>query len=699
MITSHEFLKALAIVLGVAAVTTVVFQRLRQPVVLGYILAGLIVGPNVPVPLVADREIIRTLSELGVILLMFSLGLEFSLRKLIRVGATSALVAVIETSLMVWAGTMAGRAFGWSHRESLFAGAVVAISSTTIVAKAFDESRIKGRMRELAFGILIAEDLIAILLMAVLTAVSSGDGVSGGTVARSAGRLAAFLAGVLVVGLIFVPRLVRAINRLKRPETTLVASIGICFGLALLANAFGYSVALGAFLAGTLVAESGDEARIEPLIAPVRDMFAAIFFVSVGMTIEPAAIWHHWLPIVVFTLVVLVGKTIGVSAGAFFTGHGVRASVQAGMSLAQIGEFSFIIAALGMSLGVTGEPLYALAVAVSTLTTLTTPWMIRAGDGAARAFDHWLPQRLQTFAALYGSWLEGLRTRRQDDSSARLRRKVKLLLVDGAVFTAVVIGAASLWWRGAAVLTTRLGLPAWLAAGLVIAGGVLLAAPFGFGVLRMARAVGVTIAERALPSVPDGTLDLAAAPRKALVMGLQLVIAMIIGLPLLALVQPFLPRWGAAAMFAVAILTLGLSLHRTTRNLQGHVRAGAELVVEVLTAQARKGSAQTPNQGLPLVDVRGLLPGLGQPTTVLIPEGSRAVGKSLAELEVRSATGASVLAIVRGDSGVTVPNAGERLRAGDVLALVGTSEAVAAARALLAGDNAAEAPATPDRAA
>lgn len=312
---AHHFLETLTIVLGTAAVTTVLFQRLRQPVVLGYILAGFIIGPNVPVPLVADRAVVQTLSELGVILLMFSLGLEFRLGKLVQLAPTAGLTALLQSSLMVWLGFVVGRLFGWSNTESAFAGAVMAISSTTIIAKAFDEQRIKGPLRELVVGILIVEDLIAILLMAALTAVATGSGLSASEVAFTTGRLGLFLVGLVTVGLLVVPRAARAVVRLGRPETTLVASIGLCFGISLLAHALGYSVALGAFVAGSLLAESGEQEQIEHLVQPVRDMFAAIFFVSVGVLIDPALILQHWAPIAVFTVVVLLGKVVGVALG------------------------------------------------------------------------------------------------------------------------------------------------------------------------------------------------------------------------------------------------------------------------------------------------------------------------------------------------------------------------------------------------
>ena len=348
---AHEFLQTLALVLCAAAVTTVVFQWLRQPVVLGYLLAGMVVGPDVPVPLLADSRTVQTLAELGVILLMFSLGIEFSLPKLLRVGPTAGLVAIFQCSLMIWLGYLVGQAFGWSQLASIYAGAVIAISSTTIIIKAFEEQRIKEDFTHIVFGILIVEDLIAILLITILTALSSGEELSALEVGRAAGRLAAFLLVIFVVGLLTIPRLMRAVVRLDRSETTVVASVGIAFVFAYLAAAFGYSVALGAFLAGSLVAESGVEKTIEHLVQPVRDIFAAIFFVSVGMLISPADIAAHWPIVLVFLVVVVVGKIASVTVGAFLTGQSVQTSVKTGMSLAQIGEFSFIIASVGVATG------------------------------------------------------------------------------------------------------------------------------------------------------------------------------------------------------------------------------------------------------------------------------------------------------------------------------------------------------------
>jgi CPA2 family monovalent cation:H+ antiporter-2 len=680
---AHEFLVTLTTVLCVAAVTTVLFHRLRQPVVLGYILAGLIVGPYLPIPLVANREVIQQLSETGVILLMFSLGLEFRLRKLIQVGPSAVITAVIQTSIMVWIGYPMGLAFGWTRLESIFAGAIIAISSTTIIAKAFEEQGIKGRLHEFVVGILIVEDLIAILFMAILTTISTGRGLSPGTLAYSSTSLAVFLVGLVVVGLLIIPRLVRTILSLQRAETTLMACMGICFAISLLASELGYSVALGAFIAGSLVAESGEEKIIAPLILPVRDMFAAIFFVSVGMLIDPSLILRHWPEVATFTAIVILGKVCGVALGAFFTGNGIRTSLQTGMSLAQIGEFSFIIAGLGISLKVTGDFLYSIAVAVSGITTLTTPWLIRAGDPVARFIDRKLPRPFQTFAALYGSWIENMRTVRHDTTMGRrVRRLVKLLLLDSVLLIALVIAAAFYQDYLTNLITAHFGLSSELTQLVIVLLCVVSVLPFIIGIIRTARALGLALAALSMPEAGEGKLDLADAPRRMFVVTLQLAIVLVVALPLLALSQLFfLPYWIAALVFGMLLIFLGIMLWKNAENLQGHIRAGAEVVVEVLMKQAKKGPAVS--VGDPLEEIRNLVPGLGEPVPLHIDAHFFGIGKSLAELNLRGETGASILVIVRDQEKVIMPGAGERLREGDTLAIVGTREAVAAAAALL----------------
>jgi CPA2 family monovalent cation:H+ antiporter-2 len=684
---AHHFLLALTVVFGVAAVVTVLFHRLRQPVVLGYVIAGLLVGPHLPVPLVADPAIVQTLSELGVVLLMFALGLEFSLRKLVQVGTTAGITAVVETSLMVWLGFLAGRAFGWTWLESLFAGAVVAISSTTIIAKAFDEQKVRGKLREFVIGALIAEDLIAILLIAVLTALASGAGLSPRGLALTAGRLMAFLVALVVLGLLVIPRAMRAVVRLKSSETTLIAAIGICFGVSLLAQAAGYSVALGAFLAGSLVSESGEAEAVEPLVAPVKDLFAAVFFVSVGMTLDPAIIARNWAAVAVLSAVVVIGKIGGVSVGAFLTGAGVPTSVQAGMSLAQIGEFSFIIAGLGVALGATREFLYPVAVSVSAVTTLLSPWLIRASGASADYLDRRLPRALQTFAVLYGSWIEGLRKAPpQRTRAAQARRLVRLLFIDALALAAVAVGFSVLHGRALDLLETRFRMAPAASRWVVELSAVLLALPFAAGVVRVAHRLGTVLASAALPEAAGRRVDLAVAPRRMLSAALQITVVLLIGAPLVAITQPFLPGIEGAVALGSLLLALAVGFWRSAKNLQGHVRAGAQVIAEALGSQARSGARAPAQQAM--AQVRELMPGLGEPQSLSLDGASPAVGRSLAELNLRGRTGATVLAIHRSEGDVLLPAANEVLCPGDLVALAGSEEALLAAKDVLTGQRA-----------
>jgi CPA2 family monovalent cation:H+ antiporter-2 len=693
MLDAHEFLRSLTVVLAVAALTTVLFHRLRQPVVLGYLLAGLIVGPHVPIPLVADTEVVRILSELGVILLMFSLGLEFHIGKLIRVAPTAGVTALLQSSLMVLLGFAIGRLFGWSVLTSLFAGAVIAISSTTIIARAFDEQGIRGKLREFVVGILIVEDLIAVMLMAVLTALATGSGLGAGPLLATVGKLAAFLVGLVVAGLVLLPPAARVVARRRSRETTLVASVGFCFAVALLAQSFGYSVALGAFIAGSLVSETGRGRPVEAVIEPVRDMFAAVFFVSVGMLIDPALIARYWPAVAALTLAVVVGKIVAVSIGAFLTGMGMRTSIQSGLSLAQIGEFSFIIAGLGLALRATPEFLYAIAVAVSAITTLLTPWLIRWSPAIAAWVDRKLPRALQTFAALYATWIDELRERKREDSAVRvIRRRVRLLVLDAVLIAAVVVGTAAVAGRVAAFARDRLGLPETLARFVVVTAGVVAAMPFLVGVVRVARRLGADMGNLMLPPKEGRAVDPARAPRRALVLALQLGAVLIVGLPLAALTQPFLPAGLPVAFIGLLLIALGVAFWRSAENLQGHVRAGAQAIVQALASQARRSAGPaagstapvTPSVS-PLERVSDLLPGLGDLAAVRLEALSPAVGQTLAQLNLRGLTGATVLAITRAEGGVLVPGATEELRAGDVLALAGTHDAIAAAKARLYG--------------
>jgi len=668
----------IAMIVGIAALMATVFQRLGLPIVLGYLLAGLLVGPHLPTGFAVSPALAHPLSDIGVILLMFSLGLEFSLRRLIRIAPSGGLVALIECSLVAWLAYFSGRLLGWSATESIFVGALCAISSTTIIAKTFTEKGIHGRLSEIVFSVLVAEDLIAILMLAVLTAVTGGGGLSAGFLGRTTLRLLGFLTVMLAGGMLVVPRSVRLVAGLGRAEILVMTCLGLAFSFAFLAQKAGYSVAFGAFLAGALVAESGEARVAERLVRPIRDIFAGVFFVSIGMLIDPGAIRQHAAAVLVLTAVVVTGKVLGVGLGTFVAGHGVRLSIQSGMSLAQIGEFSFIIAGLGAATGVLRSFLFPVAIAVSALTALLTPFLIRSSARAAAYVDRRLPHAVQTYAALYGSWVQTLgETRKRRTEWTRIRRLSGFLVLDVVIIAALVITSSLGRGRLADLLTGRIH-PT-LARALVTLSAIVLALPFFWGALRSARSLGLVLAEGAFPR-KGGGLDLAEAPRRALRATLELAILFAAGAPLVALTQPFLPTSFPFALALVAgVALLALPFWRSATNLQGHVRAGTQALLETLVAQSRSGKPASTN----LEDLRAMLPGIGEPTAVPIGSDAICIGRSLKELNLRGLTGATVLAIERSPAEIIFPAADEILREHDLLVLTGSHEAVAAASELL----------------
>ncbi|PZR15020.1 MAG: potassium transporter [Archangium gephyra] len=678
MITAHDFLVTLALVLGVAGVTTIIFNKLKQPVVLGYLVAGLLVGPNVSFFFSANTTLIQALSELGVILLMFALGLEFRLGSLMKVGPTALVTGLFQCSVMMWFGYITGRAFGWTQLESVFLGAIIAISSTTIIARAFEDLKVKEPVRGIVVGVLLVEDLVAVLLMTILTAVATGAGVSAGELALTLGRLGAFLVALLVGGLLVVPRLMKLVMKQERDEMVVVSAIALAFGFSLLAYAAGYSVALGAFIAGSLVAESGEGHTVEHAIRPVRDLFAAVFFVSVGMLLDPNALLEWWPQVLIVTAVVVVGKIFGVTLGVFFTGNGVKTSVQSGLSLAQIGEFSFIIATLGLSLKATRDFMYPVAVAVSAITTLITPWLIKASPRVAERVEGGLPARVSTWVSLYSSWFERLRAAKPTGERSQLARRVRLLLIDVGCIIATLVCLALLSPKTEGVTFFAL-----------MGFGLLVLITLGVGLARVLRALGDTLAERALPLA--GRVDLARAPRSALSALFRVIAGVLVMAPALALLSPFLPPIWVAGTATLLLLVLLGTFARRAVDFEGHLRAGAQVVAEALSRGQAPLSSQTHEASKPQEDqlnlVRQQLPGLGEPVSCGVPANSPVLGKSLAEINLRGRTGATVLAIHRHEGDVVLPTANEKLSAGDIVALAGSTEAVAAARALLWGES------------
>ncbi len=697
---SSPLIQDLAIVLCVAAATSLLTRWLRQPLLLGYLLAGLLVGPHTQFLLFADEGRVAALSELGIILVMFCIGLEFSVRRLAKLVPSAGIVCLIEVSTMLWLGYLAGQLLGYPVLGSVFVGAIVAVPSTMVIIKVFDDQKIGGARAERVYGVLIVQDLVAVLLLAGLTALGKGRGVDADLLLPTLGRLVAFLAVLVVGGFLIVPRLVRALVAQHKPEVLLIASVGLCFAFALLAHWAGYSVALGAFLAGSLVAESGEPARVLRLVTPLRDVFAAVFFVSVGMSVEPTVIGEHWGAVLLLTGVVVSGQILSAGVGSFLAGAGVRGALQTGMSLVTIGEFSFLIAALGISTGSVGRELLPITVAVAALTIFLTPLMVRAAEPFALAVDRRLPRRVQTFVTLYGSWLETLREPAHRSAVWRQgRRLVQLMILDAALLAGIVVGASVVHDPVEAWLAGRVPVGPGLLGWLVPVTAALACLPFAFGIVRCVHGLGFMLATEALPLARPGLADFADAPRRALLVMVQLLVMLAVLVPLLAVTQPFVPALSGAPVLVALLLVSAFSFWRQTANLQEHIVAGAQMVVEALTMapggmHAPPGAAppahgdgvfDVPGASTPpsMDDVERALPGIGSLRRLRLAPEARAVGRSLSELDLRGRTGATVLAIVRGGHQLIAPDGHEILHADDVLALTGTHEAIDAAQTLL----------------
>ncbi|AUO26415.1 MULTISPECIES: cation:proton antiporter [Pseudomonas] len=492
-----SFIQDLAVIMLVAGVVTILFHRLKQPVVLGYIVAGFIIGPHTPpFGLIHDEDTIKTLAELGVIFLMFCLGLEFSLRKLFKVGATAFIAAFLEIILMIWIGYEIGRWFDWNTMDSLFLGAILAISSTTIIVKALNDLKMKNqRFAQLIFGVLIVEDILGIGIIALLSSIAVSGTVSSGEVFSTVGKLSLFMIVALVIGILLVPRLLEYVAKFESNEMLLITVLGLCFGFCLLVVKLEYSMVLGAFLIGAIMAESRQLLKIERLIEPVRDMFSAIFFVAIGLMIDPQILLQYAWPIAVITVAVVLGKMLSCGLGAFIAGNDGRTSLRVGMGLSQIGEFSFIIAALGMTLQVTSDFLYPVAVAVSAITTLLTPYLIRGADPLSLKIAAVMPKRMSRVFGMYGEWLRSIQPQGEGAMLASMIRKIILQVgVNLALVVAIFFAGSFFAARIGSYLEGWVSDPSWQKA-LIWGGALLLSLPFLIAAYRKLKALSMLLAE------------------------------------------------------------------------------------------------------------------------------------------------------------------------------------------------------------
>lgn len=635
----------LALILLLAGIITIIFKKLNQPLVLGYIVAGFLVSSYCTiVPSVSDMTSIETWSEIGIIMMMFSLGLEFNLHKLLRVGGTAIITALVEIITLALLGYGVGQAMGWTHIESMFLGGMLSMSSTTIIIKAFDDLGMRGqKFTDSVFGVLIVEDIAGIFMMIMLTTISvSQSSNSGGDTALHLLTMLIYLALWLIVSIYLIPTFINRSKRLINDETLLIVSLGTCFGMVLLAEALGFSSALGAFLAGSIFAGTSQGERTEKVVTPVKNLFGAIFFISVGMMVQPAMIAKYWLPILIITLIVVFCKPFFSTVGMLLSGQPLRNSVHVGMSLAQIGEFSFIIASLGKSLGVIGDFIYPVIVSVSVVTTFTTPFFIKHGDTVYNKLEKILPQKVLKQLSRYTSDKRDEQEKEQDWHIFLKKNIAKILM-----FSAICIGLN--------IIGSQLLLP-WLE-GMIDTG--------------WARIITVVILLASCSPVLHALLNLKdkyfvrlwtksrsnRLPLTAFTI-LRYLIALSLVLLSFQLTFSFFSPW-IALLALILLLAIGRSRLLTGSYLRVESRFLSNLNEKQLAENVDK------NANHHWLDETLLV------AKTTMPQNLDIIGKSLAELRWGAIYQINVIKIVRGKRHINIPEGNELIHAGDTLFAIG----------------------------
>ena len=460
----YPLISDLGLILMTAGVAILLFKKIRQPLVLGYLIAGFLAGPHFTLfPSVKDVHNVEVWAEIGVIILLFSLGLEFSFKKLMKVGGTSSVTALVQIASMVFLGYLVGQLMGWSSMDSIFLGVILSISSTTIILRAFDELGVKGqKFAGIVFGALIVEDIVAILMMVLLSTIAVSQQFSGMELVLSVLKLLFFLILWFVGGIFFIPTLLKKAKNLLSDETLLIVSLALCLMMVILATMAGFSPALGAFIMGSIIAETTKAERIEHLVKPVKDLFGAVFFVSVGMLINPDTLVEYAWPVIIITLLTVFGKTLSSTIGTLISGQPLKQSVQTGMSLAQIGEFSFIIATLGMTLGVTSDFLYPIVVAVSAISTFTTPFMIKMSIPVYNKLEKILPNKFIKAIESYSSSSQTIKA--TSNWVLFLRASIIQIIIHSVLIIAIILLSSRVFlpmvngsqWANVAIATATL---------------------------------------------------------------------------------------------------------------------------------------------------------------------------------------------------------------------------------------------------
>ena len=642
----------LALMLICAGVMTLLFKKLKQPLVLGYVVAGFLASPHMPyTPSVMDTANIQTWADIGVIFLLFALGLEFSFKKIVKVGGAAIIAACTIIFCMILLGITVGTGFGWQRMDSIFLGGMIAMSSTTIIYKAFDDLGMrKKQFTGLVLSVLILEDILAIVLMVMLSTMAVRHNFEGSEMLESIGKLLFFLILWFVVGIYLIPELLKRCRKLMSEETLLIVSLGLCFGMVVMAARTGFSAAFGAFIMGSILAETVEAESIERLVKPVKDLFGAVFFVSVGMMVDPAMIVEYALPIIVITLAVIFGQSLFGTLGVLLAGQPLKTAMQCGFSLTQIGEFAFIIASLGVSLHVTSDFLYPIVVAVSVITTFLTPYMIRFAEPASNFVDTHLPVKWKNFLLHYSS---GSQTMNHESLWKKLILALTRITI---VYSIVSIAVVALAFRFLVPLFLEHIPGIWgrLLAAVVI---ILFISPF-------LRAIMI----KKNHSAEFVTLWNDSRGNRAPLVA-TIVIRILIAVSFVMFVISGLFKVSVGLLLGVAVLLV---------------------IMMILSRQLKKQSIMIERkffQNLRYRDMRAEYMGEKKPeyagrllsrdlhlTDFEVPGESAWAGKTLAELNFGKKYGIHVVSILRGRKRINIPGASVRLFPEDKIQVIGTDE-------------------------
>lgn len=642
----------LAFILVIAGIVTVVFKWLKQPVILGYIVAGIIAGPSITfLPTVTDSANIQTWADIGVIFLLFAMGLDFSFKKLMNVGMTAVIAAITVVCGMMFIGYTAGNAMGFSHMSSIFLGGMLSMSSTAIVFKAFsDMGLMQQKFTGIVLGILVVEDLVAVVMMVILSTLAVSKHFEGAEMLDSIMKLAAFLIVWSVLGIYLIPTFIRRIRSFVSDETLLILSLGLCLGMVMIAVKAGFSSALGAFVMGSLLAETVESGRIIKIVQPVKDLFGAIFFISVGMMVDPAVIWHYALPILGLTLLVLVGQSFFGSFGVLLSGQPLKIAIKSGFSLTQVGEFAFIIASLGVSLNVTDQYLYPVIVAVSVITTFLTPYMIRLSDPVCSFIESRLPQSAKDLIDRYTS---GTVMTRHESAWHKLLKSmilsVALCLVLCSFFITIFFTYVEPYISG--------HLPG-------IWGDIL-----SFAVIAVALSPLLLAIIKSKNNSHEfhelwgDNLFNRGALVSAMVVRVIICVIIVMGL----IVRIFSVALGVGVVISLAVIVLiyfSKWIRHRSMTMQQQFIANFEGSDDVTADTGMSGVKQTFRDNGPFKD-------LHQAEFTISPS-FRLVGRTIAENEIRSIYHINILAITRGGQCIMTPQGSERLYPYDRLTVMGT---------------------------